>query len=371
MDKAHKTPYHSSELRMIAWEVTRSCNLSCVHCRASAEGGPYVDELSTEECRNLIDDVTRFSKPVIILTGGEPLMREDIFEIAEYGTKRGLRMVMAPNGTLIDEETARKMVLSGIQRISVSIDGSTRERHDSFRRVKGAFEAALRGIEYAKGVGLEFQINTTVTGANIKELPDIVRLAVRLGAVAHHMFLIVPTGRAKEMKDDEIPPKEYERVLHWFYNQREEVPIHLKATCAPHYYRILRQRAREEGKKITFETHGLDAVTRGCLAGVSFCFISHTGKVQPCGYLEVNCGDLKDRSLESIWKSSKIFQSLRDFDGYKGKCGICEYRRVCGGCRARAYEFTGDYLEEEPYCMYKPKGQVTTHEPATRSQEPE
>lgn len=344
-----------AELRMIAWEVTRSCNLSCVHCRASAERGPYAGEFSTQQCLRILDDIAGFSKPVIILTGGEPLMRKDIFEITEYGTKRGLRMVMAPNGTLIDEENARKMVVSGIRRISISIDGATEENHDNFRQVDGAFEGALRGIEHAKRVGLEFQINTTVTGANIKELPDILDLAIRLGAAAHHIFLIVPTGRAKEMKDDEIPSEEYERTLHWFYDQREKVPIHLKATCAPHYYRILRQRAKEERKKIAFETHGLDAVTRGCLGGVSFCFISHTGQVQPCGYLELNCGNLKEFTFEDIWKKSKIFQSLRDFDGYKGKCGICEYRFVCGGCRARAYELTGDYLEEEPYCAYQPE----------------
>ncbi|MFH1624462.1 MAG: SPASM domain-containing protein, partial [Pseudomonadota bacterium] len=188
-----------------------------------------------------------------------------------------------------------------------------------------------------------------------QEISDILKLATDLGACAHHIFLIVPTGRARELRDNDIPPEEYERILHWFYDQREKVPIHLKATCAPHYYRILRERARDEGKKITFETHGLDAVTRGCLGGVSFCFISHTGVVQPCGYLEINCGDLRKSTLKDIWKNSNIFQSLRDFDGYKGKCGVCEYRQVCGGCRARAYELTGDYLQEEPYCTYLPK----------------
>ena len=347
-----------AELRMVAWEVTRSCNLSCLHCRASAQKGPYPGEFSTDQCLRLIDDIVRFSKPVIILTGGEPLMRKDIFEIAEYGTRKGLRMVMAPNGTLINEENARKMVESGIKRISISLDGAVEESHDSFRQVDGAFKGAMRGIRHAKEAGLEFQINTTVTKTNINEIPAILDLAMQLGAVAHHIFLIVPTGRAREMKNDEVPTEEYEKILHWFYDQREKVPIYLKATCAPHYYRIIRQRAKEEGKKITFETHGLDAVTRGCLGGVSFCFISHTGQVQPCGYLELNCGDLKVSTIEDIWKTSRIFQSLRDFSGYKGKCGICEYRTVCGGCRARAYELTGDYLEEEPYCTYQPKGLV-------------
>jgi heme b synthase len=351
-DPESKTP----ELRMIAWEVTRRCNLSCIHCRASADRGPYPGEFSTKRCLSLIDDIVKFSNPVIILTGGEPMMREDIFEIAGYGTNKGLRMVMAPNGTLIDEENAQRIVDSGIKRISISIDGADRESHDRFRKVEGAFEGALRGIEYAKRVGLEFQINTTVTSTNLKELPDILDLAIKIGAVAHHIFLIVPTGRAKELKKDNIPIQDYERALHWFYEKRDQVPIHLKATCAPHYYRILRQRARQEGKKITFKTHGLDALSRGCLGGVSFCFISHIGQIQPCGFLELNCGDLNDTGIEDIWNNSKIFQSLRYFDGYNGKCGICEYRTVCGGCRARAYESTGDYLGEEPYCTYQPKG---------------
>ncbi|KAF0117931.1 MAG: radical SAM domain-containing protein [bacterium] len=355
MNKAFQDTSHNSELKMIAWEVTRSCNLSCIHCRASAERGPYPGEFSTEECLRLIDDIVGFSNPVIILTGGEPMMRKDIFEIAEYGTQKGLRMVMAPNGTLIDEENARKMVRSGIKRISISLDGATGKSHDNFRQVEGAFQGALRGIEYAKKTGLEFQINTTVTSTNIKELPNVLDLAIELGAAAHHIFLIVPTGRAKELKDNEIPSEEYEETLHWFYNQREKTSLHLKATCAPHYYRILRQRAKEEGKKITFDTYGLDAVTRGCLGGVSFCFISHTGQVQPCGYFELNCGEIRKSTLKEIWTNSEIFHSLRDFDKYNGKCGICEYRQVCGGCRARAYEFTGDYLGEEPYCTYQPK----------------
>lgn len=341
---------------MIAWEVTRSCNLSCVHCRASAERGPYPGELTTDESMRFIDDIVKFSKPVIILTGGEPLMREDIFEITEYGTAKGLRMVMAPNGTLLNEENTQRLVNSGIKRISISLDGATEESHDRFRQVKGAFQGAMRGINHAKKAGLEFQINTTVTSNNINEMPDILNLAVNLGAAAHHMFMIVPTGRAKEMKEGEIPPEKYEEILHWFYEQRDQVPIHLKATCAPHYYRILRQRLKEEGKKITFETHGLDAVTRGCLGGISFCFISHTGQVQPCGYLELNCGNIREKTFEDIWKKSEIFLSLRDFNEYKGKCGLCEYKTVCGGCRARAYETSGDYLEEEPYCTYQPKG---------------
>ncbi len=348
----HQTP--NLPLRMVAWELTRSCNLSCSHCRASAEKGSYSGELTREEVLRVMDEIASFSQPIIIMTGGEPLLRPDIFDLARYGTEKGLRMVMATNGTLITEEIVKKMKGSGIQRISVSLDGPDAKTHNAFRKTEGSFEGSIRGIEMAKREGLEFQVNTTITQTNLHLLPDILRLAIDLGAVAHHIFLLVPTGRGRELKDQEITAQDYERTLHWFYEQREKVPLQLKATCAPHYYRILRQRAKKEGKKITPQTHGLDAMTRGCLGGISFCFISHVGHVQPCGYLELNCGNVRERPFQEIWENSEIFQNLRNTDGYKGKCGRCEFRKVCGGCRARAYEHSGDYMEEEPYCIYEP-----------------
>ena len=183
--------------KLVAWEITRSCNLSCVHCRAAADNGPYEGELNTEQCFKLLDDIAEVGSPIIILTGGEPLLRPDIFEVAKYGTDKGLRMVMAPNGTLVTPENAKKMAESGIKRISVSIDGSTKEKHDSFRGVDGAFKAALNGIKNAKEAGIEFQINTTITKLNLSEIPKILEMAENLGAVAHHIFLLVPTGRGK------------------------------------------------------------------------------------------------------------------------------------------------------------------------------
>ena len=344
-----------SPLRMVAWEVTRSCNLNCVHCRAASERGPYAEELNTEEAFRLITDIAKFSKPVVILTGGEPLLREDIFELARHGTEQGLRMVIAPNGTLIDAEKAGRLKASGIQRVSISIDGATKESHDKFRRVEGAFVGALRGIDCLKRAGLDFQINTTVTRQNYAELSAILGLAVRLGAVAHHIFLLVPMGRGRELREQAIEADEYEKILNWFYDQREKIPLQLKATCAPQYYRVLRQRAGAEGKRITPKTHGLDAMTRGCLGGIGFCFISHRGDVQPCGYLEVWSGNVREQSLQEIWKKSPVFQKLRNFSLYKGRCRSCEYIRVCGGCRARAFEKTGDFLMEEPLCVYSPK----------------
>ena len=341
-------------LRIVAWETTRNCNLSCVHCRASATQGPFRGELNTAASFCLLDQISQVGKPIIILTGGEPLLRTDIFDIAKYGTDIGLKMVMAPNGTLITENIAKQMADSGIQRISISLDGANRESHDRFRGVDDAFEGALRGIRLVKDAGIEFQINTTITKTNLHEIPKIQDLAVKLGAVAHHIFLLVPTGRGKYIVDQEITATEYENTLNWFYDQREKTSLQLKATCAPHYYRILRQRAKQEGKSITFKSHGMDAVTRGCLGGTGFCFISHRGIVQPCGFLNVNCGDITQASFADIWNRSDIFLSLRNFDELKGKCGVCEFKKVCGGCRARAYEATGDFLAEEPLCSYQP-----------------
>jgi heme b synthase len=360
-DSYTKSPPHPPKdeqkraaLRLVAWEITRNCNLSCVHCRAAATMGPYEGELDTNTCLNLLDQIQEVGDPIIILTGGEPLLRPDIFEIARYGTDKGLRMVMAPNGTLLTKDIAKKLVDAGIQRISISLDGSTKTSHDRFRGVEGAYEGALRGIQHAKDAGIEFQINTTITKTNLHEIQDIQNLAVGLGAVAHHIFLLVPTGRGKYIVDQAIDAETYEKTLNWFYDQRGKTPLQLKATCAPHYYRILRQRAKADGEKVTFQTHGLDAVTRGCLGGIGFCFISHQGIVQPCGFLNLNSGDVNQTPFKDIWYRSEVFLKLRDYDALTGKCGMCEYQKVCGGCRARAYEATGDYMAEEPLCSYTP-----------------
>jgi heme b synthase len=353
IDPLH-TDNQKASPRLIAWETTRNCNLACMHCRASATRGPYRAELDTRAALRLLDQISEVGKPIIILTGGEPLLRPDIFDIASYGTQKGLRMVMALNGTLITNKMAQKLAASGIKRLSISLDGAAKGSHDRFRGVDGAFEGAIQGIKMAQEVGIEFQINTTITKTNLDEIPGIQELAVKLGAVAHHIFLLVPTGRGKYIVDQEIDAEEYEQTLNWFYDQMERTPLQLKATCAPHYYRILRQRAKKDGKPVNFETHGLDAVTRGCLGGIGFCFISHRGIVQPCGFLNVNCGDINKTSFADIWNHSETFLALRDYRKLEGKCGRCEYKKVCGGCRARAFEATGDILAEEPLCSYQP-----------------
>jgi heme b synthase len=349
-------PGRGDKVRMIAWEVTRSCNLNCVHCRAAANCGPYPGELSTQKCFQLIDEIAVYARPVIILTGGEPLLRPDIFEIASYGTQKGLRMVMATNATLLDAAMAQKLIKTGIQRVSISIDGKDALSHDAFRQEKGAFAGAMAGIEELKKAGMEFQLNTTITSANLSQIKDILDLAKGLGAAAHHIFLLVPTGRGRDLAKQAITAAEYEETLMWFHEESMDCSIQLKATCAPHYFRIMHQnkaKGTEPKKKVAGH---FQESTRGCLGGISFCFISHVGQVQPCGYLELDCGNVQKQNFAEIWENSAVFGNLRDLSKYGGKCGRCEFIKVCGGCRARAYEATGDYLAEEPLCLYQPKG---------------
>lgn len=340
--------------RLIAWEVTRSCNLACQHCRAEAHPEPYEGELSTQEAKALIDTFPDVGNPIIIFTGGDPMMRPDLYELGAYATAKGLRCVLSPNGTLITPENARQIHDAGFSRCSVSIDGPDPASHDAFRGVPGAFEASMRGIEYLKTAGLEFQINTTVTKTNLEDFVKIFQLAERLGAKAWHIFLLVPMGRAAGLAEQVISAQEYEKVLHWFYDFRKTTSMQLKATCAPHYYRIMRQRAHEEGIAVTPQEFGMDAHTRGCLGGTGFCFISHTGIVQPCGYLTLDCGDVRKTPFPQIWRTSPPFQQFRNKAEYLGKCGVCEYHNVCGGCRARAESISGNYMAEEPLCAYIP-----------------
>ena len=350
-------PDGSPTCKLIAWEVTRSCNLACKHCRAEAHPEPYPGELDTAEAKALIDTFPEVGKPIIIFTGGDPMMRPDVYELVAYAHAKGLPCAFSPNGTLITPELAEKIRDAGVDRVSISIDGADAASHDDFRGVPGAFDASLRGIGYLKQAGVPFQINTTVTRSNLHSFKDIFQLCERLGAAAWHIFLLVPMGRAAGLADQVITAQEYEDVLHWFYGFRKTTNMHLKATCAPHYYRIMRQRAHEEGLAVTPETFGMDAMTRGCLGGTGFCFISHTGQVQPCGYLELDCGNVRKTPFPEIWRNSAYFKQFRTQSCYEGKCGVCEFHKVCGGCRARAWSMNGDHMGPEPLCTYEPKRQ--------------
>ena len=341
---------------LIAWEVTRSCMLACKHCRAAAQRTPYPDELTTDECFALLDNIASFAKPIIILTGGEPMLRPDIYDIAKYAGELDMRVVMAPCGALIDDESAAKILDSGIRHISISLDGATAESHDEFRGVDGAFESSLRGIEAAKRAGLSFQVNTTITQDNLDEVEDILNLAIELGASVFNPFLLVPTGRGRELAHREISPEQYEQTLRWLAGQQNRGDIRIRVTCAPHYQRVIRQLGirTDEARQ-----------PKGCMGGQSFAFISHRGKVQICGFLDTEAGDLREENLDfkRIWDTSELFGQVRDLSGYHGRCGRCEFARVCGGCRARAFAVTGDYLADDPFCLHEPKRRANTPSP--------
>lgn len=346
-------------LQLVAWEITRSCNLFCAHCRASAAYGRYEGELSTEECFHLIDEILEVGKPIIILSGGEPLIRQDVLPIAKYAVTKGLRVVMGSNGTLITKEMATKLKDVPISRLGISLDFPVAKLQDNFRGKAGAFEAAMAGIVNTRRAGIELQINSTITKLNVSYLDELLSLALKVGAIAFHPFLLVPTGRGKGLESVELSPQQYEETLNWIYDKQAELgdKMFFKPTDAPHYLRVVKQR-QKQGHEIKSEStaghHPMQSITRGCLAGIGFCFISHRGRVQGCGYLDVEAGNIREASFSQVWADSPLFRNLRDLSNIKGKCGICEYKRICGGCRARAYEATGDYLEAEPYCVYEP-----------------
>ncbi|MBI4285586.1 MAG: radical SAM protein [Chloroflexi bacterium] len=346
-------------LMLVAWEITKSCNLFCAHCRGASDYIKYSDELSTEECFRVVDDILKVGKPILILTGGEPLARPDALEIGKYAVSRGLRVVMGSNGTMVTPETAARMKDVPISRLAVSLDFPTAALQDSFRGKAGAYEAALAGIAHARADGIEVQINCTVTRLNVGYLDDILALGMRMGIVSFHPFLLVPTGRGKGLESVELSPQQYEDTLNWIYDRQLELGdrVSFKPTDAPHYMRVMKQRQKQGDMPAIppkAGEHTLHSTTRGCLAGIGFCFISHRGRVQGCGYLDVEAGNVRQQPFDKVWFGSPLFNDLRNLDNMKGKCGACEYRRICGGCRARAYEATGDYLEAEPYCIYRP-----------------
>jgi len=411
--------------RLIFWEVTKGCNLRCIHCRATATELSSPLDLPTAKAREIIEQISGYASPILVLSGGEPLYREDIFDLAGYATARGLRVALATNGTLVTKKVARRLVDAGVKRVSVSLDGADAETHDSFRGIPSAFENALIGLRNLRAMGMSVQINMTIARHNAHQLPAVLELAKQVGADALHTFLLVPVGCGVEIAEKQmVSPEEYERMLHWFYERSLEGGIELKATCAPHYFRVVRQRRAAErreagsagaadvqgsdagcgdsgsigptetlmpaatgvvikqnvieknaelagipaqqarspqpGDNMPATRHpgghpgGMNAMTKGCLAGTGVCFISYEGEVFPCGYLPVKAGDLRQRSFAEVWEQSAVFVQLRDSDNLQGKCRCCEFRNICMGCRARAFAATGNMMDQEPYCAYQP-----------------
>lgn len=342
------------ELRLVFWEISQACNLECEHCRASAQSVSSPLELDTDKAKRIISQIASFSNPILVFSGGEPLLREDIYELIQYANAAGLRTAVATNATLITKEVASRLKQSAVAMAAISVYGPDAVSHDRFCGNDGAFEKTLEGLKNLKEVGIPFQINTTITQKNLFLVDDIGHFALKQGAVAYHVFFLVPTGRGKQIEGDEISPEEYEEAFNHLYDLQVNLPIRIKATCAPHYYRVLRQRNALKKEEKHFKPDNFHTITKGCLVGQGVCFISYKGEVFGCGYLPIAAGDLKTEDMKKIWCESELFNILRDDSKLEGKCGVCEYKKVCSGCRARAYAATGNYLEEEPCCNYQP-----------------
>ena len=330
--------------RIIAFEVTRRCRYDCRHCRAEAGPEAETEQLTIKQCKKILSAVAKYAKCMIILTGGEPMERDDIYEIIEYGCKRRLRMVMASCGYLIDEQSIEKLKQAGISALSFSLDGASAETHDAFRRAPASFDAVVNAARLAKQAGIRFQINTTISQINIDEIAGVADLAKRLGADCFNPFILVPTGRGEHIADELLDPLDYETLLNELLRMKLESDIEIRVTCAPQFARLCRQ---EKLNRVAGAT--------GCIGGREFGFISYRGDVQTCGFLNVSAGNLieNDYDFKAIWQGADLLKQVRNVSAYKGDCGVCEYVTTCGGCRARAYALTGDYLAADPICNYK------------------
>ncbi|MBR2214506.1 MAG: putative heme d1 biosynthesis radical SAM protein NirJ2 [Selenomonadaceae bacterium] len=324
---------------IVSWNTTNACNMYCAHCYREA-GCKAEEELSTAEAKKLLTEIARAGFKIMIFSGGEPLMRPDILELVSYAASLKLIPVFGTNGTLITPTMAADLKKAGAKGMGISLDSLDQEKHDKFRAFPGAWEGAVRGMKNCREAGLPFQLHTTVMDWNREELSAMTDFAVEIGAKAHHFFFLVPTGRAKTIEEESLRAEAYEEVLTAIMKKQQEVAIELKPTCAPQFIRI----AAQLGYKTRFR--------RGCLAGLSYCIISPRGKVQPCAYLNMELGDVRETPFDEIWRSSEVLQKLRTLE-YGGGCGLCDYKHACGGCRARAaFYHGGDYMAEEPWCLY-------------------
>ncbi len=364
----------------VSWNLTRRCNLTCAHCYMSAFARADPSrELTTAECRRVMGEIAAVNPDVfLILTGGEPLLRRDLFTLAADAADRGFTVVLGTNGVLLKERQARLMRASGIQGASISLDSTDERRHDAFRRLPGSWRAAVRATEALRGEGLDFSIHTSVTSWNVEEIPAMIDLARSLGARVLNFFFLVRTGRGQDLTD--ITPARYEQILTYLARvqgvgkaggvegeegegrggpsvfDRPEDPwavpagrsgdLVIRAKCAPHFRRILY--ALDPGSPLVKNyAHG------SCPAGKSYCRITPEGDVTPCPYMPVSAGNLRERGFDTIWRSAAVLGDLRE-GALRGRCGACEFSRICGGCRCRAYATSGDYLAEDPACAYQP-----------------
>ena len=353
---------------IVIWELTRACELKCLHCRAEAQYTRNPRELTFEEGKKLIDEIYSMDNPMLVFTGGDPLMRPDVFDIAEYAINKGVRVSMTPSATPnVTKEAIQKAKDVGLSRWAFSLDGPTAEVHDHFRGTSGSFDLTMNAIKYLHELEIPIQINTVVSRYNVDVLEEMAKLVEDLNCVLWSVFFLVPTGRGKD--SDMVSPVEHEKVFRWLYELSKKVSFDIKTTAAQHYRRVVIQEKMRENKTddqrikyedalmngLTGQIDGLGRAPKGVNDGNGFVFISHIGDVYPSGLLPIKAGNVREKSLADIYRNSPLFQDLRHPDKFKGKCGVCEFRYVCGGSRSRAYAMTGDYLESEPFCVYIPK----------------
>jgi radical SAM protein with 4Fe4S-binding SPASM domain len=346
---------------VVSWNLTRKCNLKCSHCYINASQTELKDELNTEESKRLIDQIAEVSRPLLILSGGEPLLRDDVFELIRYGTQKGLRMGLGSNGCLIDENVAKKLKDAGIKTVSISLDSSVEAQHDDFRGVHGSWSKAVRALKLLRENGILVQANTTLTQQNYGQIDDIMTLTEQIGVENFHLFFLVPTGRGAKIAD--ISPAMYEDMITGTFAKTHKHTLNVRPSCAPQFMRIAKGMGLDMRQWI-----------RGCIAGMYYCRIYPNGDVTPCPYLPVKLGNIREKSFKEIWFASPVFKALRNPDCLEGKCGECEHKIICGGCRARAYglssdfidycgdlhepgELRGNYLAEDPWCAYNPNSQ--------------
>ena len=339
---------------LVIWEVTQACDLACVHCRASAQPERHPRELSTEQGFRLLEEIRSFGEPLMVFTGGDPLKRPDLYELIRYSVRLGLRTNVTPSATpLLTSEAIENFQKAGVSRMAISLDGPDAATHDAFRGIPGTFDRAMFALRHARDIGLDTQLQTTVTRRNMARLAEVAEIAKEVRTRMWSLFFLIVLGRAAG--GDDLDASEYEKVFEFMYELSKTAPFGVKTTEAMHYRRYVAQRIKaEHGISENENAKGVAWRTAGVSDGKGFVFVSHTGEIFPSGFLPVSGGNVLCDSLVDTYQNSVLFRTLRDTTQRGGKCGLCEYQKICGGSRSRAYSLTGDYLAEDPRCVYQP-----------------
>jgi len=346
---------------LISYAVTRKCNLKCKHCYSDAAEEQTPDELSTKEAKRILDEITNWRIKLLIFDGGEPLCRDDFFDIAKYAAQKDLRVVIGSNGTLINTDAAQQLKMSGVMAVQISIDGAEAKTHDHFRGEAGAFDKALEGAKSCRKVGLPFQFGMTIRRSTLDEIPNMLKLALDYGAAAAEFFDLVQVPRVKKVIPEEIlTPKERKKIMVWLAEAQVECPIIIRVPGCPMYTLILQEKNIQPKYFPANLLKRIPYYGRGCAAGMSngYLTILPNGDVIPCMLLQTKLGNVRDENITQIWNDSQILTKLRDRNLLKGECGPCNYRDKCAGCRGRSYEETGDIMAKDPGCWINNLGTI-------------